>query len=145
MSRTIQLSVGGAIIAAILVGIFYQGTQSTVFFYTPSEILDTPNEFEGRTIRIGALVAPGSTEWDEEAVQLKFRITEDSRRMIPVVFDGVKPDMYREGQGVVVEGTLDAMGVFRANTLLVKHSEEYKVDPAQAGNKEEMYRSLIQN
>ncbi len=143
MSRTVQFAVGGAVIAAILIGIIYQGTQSTVFFHTPSEILAATSDFKGKLIRIGALVLPASTHWNEDAVRLEFKITEDSRQTIPVIFEGVKPDMYREGQGVVIEGRMDGQGVFRANTLLVKHSEEYDVDQAKRIDKEQMYRSLM--
>lgn len=145
MSRILQLSIGGTIVAAILIGILYQGFESTVFFYTPSEILAAPKEFNGKLVRVGALVLRGSTRWDEQAVRLKFSITEDSQGMIPVVYDGVKPDMYREGQGVVVEGRMDAGGVLRADTLLVKHSEEYSVDNENVKDKEKMIRSLMQD
>lgn len=139
------MSIGGAIVAAILIGILYQGFESTVFFYTPSEILAAPKEFNGKLVRVGALVQRGSTRWDEQAVRLKFSITEDSQGMIPVVYDGVKPDMYREGQGVVVEGRMDAGGVLRADTLLVKHSEEYSVDDEKVKDKEKMIRSLMKD
>ncbi len=144
MNRLLQVAIGGAVVVAILAAILYQGVQSTVFFHTPSEILAAPADFEGKTIRIGALVEPASTVWNDEAVRLEFRITENSRDYIPVVFNGVKPDMYREGQGVVVEGRLDGQGVFRADTLLVKHSEEYDVDEAKRSQKEQVYRSLIE-
>lgn len=143
MNRIVQLSIGGAIIAAILIGIVYQGFESTVFFYTPAEILAAPAKFKGKLVRVGALVQQGSTRWDEQTLRLKFSITEDSKSMIPVVYDGLKPDMYREGQGVVVEGRMDGGGVLRADTLLVKHSEEYSIDEANVADKERMYRSLI--
>ncbi len=142
MKRKIQFLIGGAVIAAILIGILYQGMQSTVYFYTPAEILAAPSEFQGKTIRIGALVQKGSTEWDSETVRLKFSITEDSKQFIPIVFEGVKPDLYREGQGVVVEGRLDGGGIFHANELLVKHSEEYTVDEGGRMEKGEMFQSL---
>ena len=145
MNRGIQLAIGGAIIFAILVAILYQGTQTTVFFYTPAEILAAPEEFRGKTIRIGALVEQGSTNWNPERVRLQFRVSEDSRNFIPVVFNGVKPDLFREGQGVVVEGRLDGKGTFQAGQVLVKHSEEYKVDTSQVQAKEALYRSLEEN
>ena len=141
--RYIQFAIGGAIIAAILIGVLYQGVQSTVFFHTPHEILASAETFRNRTIRIGALVERESTAWDPAAVQLRFRVTEDSRTFIPVVFNGVKPDMYREGQGVVVEGQLDDRGVFQATQVLVKHNEEYSVDKAQHADKENMYKTLV--
>ncbi len=141
MKKSYQLMIGAAIVAAILGGVAYQGFQSTVFFYTPGEILAAPADFRGRTVRIGALVEPGSAKWDPDAVQLNFRVSEDSRQFITVVYEGVKPDMFREGQGVVVEGRVDEAGVFRAETLLVKHSEEYSADETHE-TKEYLYKTL---
>lgn len=143
--RRIQLIVGGAIVLALLAAIAYQGVDQTISFYTPGEVLAQPDSLRSKTIRIMALVEPKTTQWDPQAVRLSFQITEDSRRFIPVEFRGVKPDMYREGQGVVVEGKLDAKGVFQATNVLVKHSEEYKVAPAIAKKvqeKEAAYKAM---
>ena len=109
-------------------------------------MLAKPDAFRSKTIRIMALVEPKSTEWDPQAVRLNFKITEDSRAFIPVEFRGVRPDMYREGQGIVVEGKLDPSGTFQATNLLVKHSEEYKVDPAmqkKIEDKEAAYKAML--
>lgn len=141
--RTLQLLIGGALVAVIIGAVVYQSTETTVFFHTPQEVLAAPDDFRGKTIRIGALVEPGSTEWDAQEVMLRFRVTEDSEHFIPVVFAGVKPDMYREGQGVVVEGRMDGQGVLRADRVLVKHSEDYNVDQEKRVAKEEAYRSLV--
>ena len=141
--RHYQFLIGGAIVAAILGGVLYQSLQSTVFFYTPSEILATPERFRDKMIRIGALVVRDSTQWDPERVLLRFRVTEDNQQTIPVVFTGVKPDMFREGQGVVVEGRMDGNGTFLASNLLVKHSENYSVDQSKRHDKEAVYRSLV--
>jgi cytochrome c-type biogenesis protein CcmE len=146
MQRRIQLIVGGLIIAAILVAIAYQGVESTVAFHTPAEVLAEPQGFRNKTIRIMALVEPKTTRFDAEAVRLNFNITEDSRAFIPVEFRGVKPDMFREGQGIVVEGRLDGQGVFQATNLLVKHSEDYSVNEATKAKikeKEAAYRNLV--
>lgn len=143
MKRRIQFLIGGAVIAAILIAVLYQGVQSTVFFYTPGEILSQPDKFQGQVIRIGALVQNGTTDWNSDAVRLSFRVTDETRKEIPVVFHGVKPDLYREGQGVVVEGRMDPGGVFQATTLLVKHSEEYSVNDGKRREKEQLYKSLI--
>ena len=144
MKRQYQFLIGGAIIAAILGAIVYQSFETTVFFYTPAEILADPAQFKGKTVRIGALVMRDSTQFNAEKVLLNFKVTEDNTNFIPVVYAGVKPDLYREGQGVVVEGRMDGQGMFQASSLLVKHSEEYKVDPKMKASKEAAYRSLIQ-
>ena len=137
-----QLLIGGVVLAALFFGVLFQGFDQVVFFYTPQEILDKPNHFYGRQIRMGALVRQGSTKWNPQALELHFEVTEDSTHYIPVVFTGIKPDLYREGQGVVVEGTLAKNHVFQAHTLLVKHSEEYSIDKSKGESKEALYRSL---
>ena len=114
----------------------------TVFFYTPSEVLESPGEFEQKTIRIGALVQQGSVDWNAQAIQLSFNISEDGKKYIPVYYKGVKPDLFREGQGVVVEGKMNGPR-FEASQLLVKHSEEYTVDPEHKKSKEEYYKSIL--
>lgn len=145
MKPRLKWFIGIGIIVATIGVISYQGLrQMTVFFYTPQEVLAAPHQFQKKVIRIGALVQPGSVVWDPARIQLSFQITEDSQHMIPVVYQGVKPDMFREGQGVVVEGILTG-NQFQAHQLLVKHSEEYKVDTkAHQKNKAEYYQSLIQ-
>lgn len=144
MKRQYQFLIGGAIIAAIIGAVIYQSFEQTVFFYTPKEIMAAPADFQGRTIRIGAMVVPNTTEWNADDVLLRFKVTDDNQHVIPVVFAGVKPDMYREGQGVVVEGRIDNMGTFHANNLLVKHSEDYSVaDGKSHTNKEAAYRTLV--
>ena len=142
MKTTYKFLIGGVIIFAVLAAVSFQGLQEmTVFFHTPAEILTTPDEFENKTIRIGALVQPGSVKWDAKTLQLSFNITEDSRQFIPVTYQGVKPDMFREGQGVVVEGKMQGK-VFHAHQLLVKHSEEYKIDPDAHQEKKDYYKTL---
>lgn len=143
MNRKLQFIIGGVIIAAILGTVVYQGTESTVFFYTPDEILADPGSFQHKEIRIGGLVVSKSTKWDPAKVLLSFRVTESGTAFIPVVYQGPKPDMFREGQGVVVEGRMESGGVFRASNLLVKHSEEYKIDEAKVKDREAAYRTLV--
>ena len=134
--------IGGAVILAVLIALSVQGLQEmTVFFYTPQEVLASPSKFEDKTIRIGALVQKGSVEWNAQAIQLSFKITEDGNKFIPVFYAGVKPDLFREGQGVVVEGKMKGQR-FEANQLLVKHSEEYTVETEHKKNKEDYYKSI---
>ena len=114
----------------------------TVFFYTPAEVLESPSKFEQKTIRIGALVQQGSVDWNAQTIQLSFKISEDGKNFIPVYYAGVKPDLFREGQGVVVEGKMKGQR-FEANQLLVKHSEEYTVETEHKKSKEDYYKSIL--
>lgn len=136
--------IGGVIIFAVLAALSIQGLQDmTVYFYTPQEILAKPLDFKSKTLRIGALVEKGSVQWDATNVRLAFRVTEDSKHFIPISYQGVKPDMFREGQGVVVEGKFDGEKL-QATQLLVKHSEEYKVDNEHVKQKKDYYNTLSQ-
>ncbi len=128
---------------AVIVALSVQELQKmTVFFYTPTEVLSSPTEFENKLIRIGALVKQGSVDWNAQAIQLSFKITEDGKNYIPVYYEGVKPDLFREGQGVVVEGKMKGLR-FDASELLVKHSEEYTVETEHKKSKEEYYKSIL--
>jgi cytochrome c-type biogenesis protein CcmE len=92
-----------------------------VFFYSPSELVARPSLAGGR-IRIGGLVETQSLD-HQDGRQVIFRVT-DGKTDIDVSYDGVLPDLFREGQGVVAEGRIKD-GVFVANTILAKHDEKY--------------------
>ncbi len=134
--------IGGTVIIGIIIAFSIQELQEkTIFFYTPAEILATPSKFENKTLRIGALVQTGSVIWNAKGIQLSFNITENGKEFIPVFFNGSKPDLFREGQGVVVEGKMNGEK-FEATQLLVKHSEEYRVEDKHSKNKENYYKSI---
>ena len=92
-----------------------------VFFYTPSQIAarEAP---QGRTFRVGGMVQVGSVA--REGVTVRFTVT-DTAQSVPVKYDGVLPDLFKEGKGVVAQGQLDADGVFVAREVLAKHDENY--------------------
>ena len=130
-------------ILAVIVALSLQELQKmTVFFYTPAEVIAKPLEFKDKIIRIGALVQKGSVDWNAQAIKLSFKITEDGKKTIPVYYKGVKPDLFREGQGVVVEGKMKGQH-FEASQLLVKHSEDYIAETEHIKSKEEYYKSIL--
>jgi len=95
--------------------------KNLVFFFTPSQV--AANEAPaGKTFRIGGMVLEGSVK--REGVEVRFAVT-DTAKSIPVVYSGALPDLFREGKGVVAQGTLGADGVFRAREVLAKHDENY--------------------
>jgi cytochrome c-type biogenesis protein CcmE len=93
-----------------------------VFFYSPTELAAKPAIAGGR-IRIGGLVETQSVE-HQDGSRVSFRVT-DGKTDMAVSYNGILPDLFREGQGVVAEGRLDKDGVFVANTILAKHDEKY--------------------
>ena len=92
-----------------------------VFFYSPSELAARPSLADGR-IRIGGLVETQSVA-HEDGRRVTFRVT-DGKTDVDVSYDGILPDLFREGQGVVAEGRIKD-GVFVAGTILAKHDEKY--------------------
>jgi cytochrome c-type biogenesis protein CcmE len=110
------LALGGA--TALVLTAFQD---SLVFFYSPSELAAKPPAPD-RRVRIGGLVESGSLEKNGQDV--RFRVT-DLAHSVAVTYRGLLPDLFREGQGVVAQGTLAADGGFRANEVLAKHDETY--------------------
>ena len=92
-------------------------------FYPPAEIAggDVP---VGKKIRAGGMVVKGSVKRDTQSLRVDFVIT-DFKANVPVVYTGILPDLFAEGQGIVANGVLDANGVFQANEVLAKHDENY--------------------
>jgi cytochrome c-type biogenesis protein CcmE len=102
--------------------VLYAMRDSIVFFYSPSEVAKMQIGPDQR-IRLGGLVETGSVERGEGAT-VRFAIT-DRAKTLKVTYTGVLPDLFREGQGVVAEGTLQPDGTFRADNVLAKHDENY--------------------
>ncbi len=96
--------------------------EDVAFFFSPSEIIEAKVPTEGRRIRLGGLVEQGSVV--REGATVRFRVTDGAHAM-PVVFSGLLPDLFREGQGVVTEGKMGKDGVFQAAEVLAKHDENY--------------------
>ena len=98
-------------------------------FYTPTEILQGKGEnhempFVGQRLRIGGMVMPGSVKRDPKSLEVSFKIY-DARGAIAVTFNGILPDLFREGQGVVAQGVMGADNVVNAQQVLAKHDEKY--------------------
>jgi cytochrome c-type biogenesis protein CcmE len=109
-----------------------------VFFFTPSQVAarEAP---QGRLFRIGGMVEQGSVKRD--GVEVRFVVT-DTAKTIPVVYRGSLPDLFREGKGVVAQGTLGADGVFTAREVLAKHDENY-MPPEAAHAVEKAQKTLV--
>ncbi len=116
--------IGGALaILAVAAGLVLNAMRdSIVFFSTPSMAAEKQIPV-GKRFRLGGLVQPGSLQRGDNLV-VNFAIADGSTNL-PVTFKGILPDLFREGQGVVAEGALDASGTFRADTVLAKHDETY--------------------
>ena len=95
-----------------------------VFFYTPTNISEDA-EIIGKNIRVGGLVLENSIKYSNDGLIVSFVIT-DNKNMIDVFYSGILPDLFREKQGVVVEGSfLKNKNTFNAKKVLAKHDENY--------------------
>src|ERR1700733_4490820 len=110
---------GGPIAVPLMLNPF---RDSIVFFNSPSDI-ESKHVAAGTRIRLGGLVKNGSL-FHGNNLKVHFTVPDGSRD-IPVAYQGVLPDLFREGQGVVAEGALDGTGLFNADTILAKHDETY--------------------
>lgn len=114
---------GALVIAAAFLAIFALRLNADLF-YTPAKLAERGGPEAGLRGKVGGFVEPGSIEYGEGA-EFMFRVIDDSPHVILVRFDGVAPDLFREGSGVVATGAFEGDGVFRADNLLAKHDENY--------------------
>jgi cytochrome c-type biogenesis protein CcmE len=121
--RRLVLIGGSLSVLAVAVGLMLNAFRdSIVFFNSPSDVMEK-HVGPGTRIRLGGMVKDGSVV-RSDGLHIRFEVT-DGKAETPVVYQGVVPDLFREGQGVVADGTLDKSGVFDADTILAKHDETY--------------------
>jgi len=140
--RRAALIVAGVAVLGIATALILSAfRQNLVFFYTPSDI--AANKVPAnQTFRVGGLVETGSLK--REGIRVTFRVT-DTAQTIPVAYDGILPDLFREGKGVVAEGRMEPGGVFKASQVLAKHNENYMPpDAAHAIEQAEKARRTLQ-
>jgi len=118
------------IVTAILAGVTVAAglmltafEKNLLYFYSPSQI-QAGEAPVGRAFRIGGLVVEGSVQRDPNNLHVSFDLT-DTAYNVTVRYDGILPDLFREGQGIVANGKLDDNGVFQAVQVLAKHDENY--------------------
>ena len=120
--KRLAFIVSGVAVLGTAVGlVLYALNSNIVFFYTPTQVAQQEAP-RGRHFRIGGLVQPGSVVRD--GTRVSFVVT-DNAREIPVAFTGSLPDLFKEGKGVVAQGSLGEDGTFAATEVLAKHDENY--------------------
>ncbi len=110
-------------VLAVAVGLVLWGLSGNImFFYSPSDLVEKQVE-PGQRFRLGGLVEEGSVVRGQ-STKITFKVT-DNAENVGVSFEGVLPDLFREGQGIVAEGALNTAGIFVADNVLAKHDENY--------------------
>src|SRR4030095_787516 len=121
----ILVGLAGLGIATYLVASAFRN--NLVFFFSPTQVVAKEAPV-GRTFRIGGLVENGTLKRD--GLKVHFTVT-DTAASVPVVYNGILPDLFKEGRGCVAQGKIGVDGVFVADQVLAKHDENYM--PPQAG------------
>ena len=110
--------------------ILFAMSQNINLFYTPTQVAEG-EVMIGQQIRIGGMVKEGSVVSANDSLLVRFETT-DFIHVVPIEYEGILPDLFREGQGIVAEGTVDAAGVFHASRVLAKHDENYMSQEVKA-------------
>ncbi len=122
--KKIALVVGGVSVVGIAAALVLNVFQSNmVFFFSPTQVMANEAPVD-RPFRLGGLVKEGSIERENDGLTVHFIVT-DHAVDLPVVYFGILPDLFREGQGVVTQGRLESGNLFRADEVLAKHDETY--------------------
>jgi cytochrome c-type biogenesis protein CcmE len=120
--RLTLIGLAGVVLAVAAGLVLYALSDRIVFFNSPSDIL-AKAPLAGSRIRLGGLVEDGSLVKSSDG-RVDFAVT-DGKATIKVAYQGILPDLFREGQGVVAEGVISGDGTFQADTVLAKHDERY--------------------
>ena len=146
-NRNRLVAVVALVLAAGALGFIAWGNlgENLVYYWSPSQLLSQGDKAYGPTIRLGGMVQAGSIVWTPDKTHLDFKVAdgkEAEAKWVQVSSDEIPPQMFREGIGVVVEGTYDKSNVFRTTRLMVNHSNEYR--PPKAGeNQQDWQKSLL--
>ena len=141
-SKKAKWLIGGTVIAVAIMALSALNLgDNLVYFLTPEEAYAKGAELEGQTVKVGGMVKAGTVEWKPDTLSLKFTMTDLNGHDINVQHTGTPPDMFKERQGVVVEGRIGESGKLMVSRhLLVKHSEEYK----KPGDHTKMDKALLE-
>ncbi len=131
-----MLWIGAGLLAlGLAVALILNAFQSNlVFFFTPTQIANGEAP-RGKPFRIGGMVVEGSLKRNTEGTGGNFQVT-DTAKTVAVAYNGILPDLFKEGRGVVAQGVMQADGSFKATEVLAKHDENYMPPEAAAALKQ---------
>jgi len=120
-----MILIGGGVVILTTAGLLVLNAfrSNLVYFRSPTEILSGAVSTQG-TLRLGGMVDVGSVKKIPNSLKVEFKVT-DFEKCIAVRYDGILPDLFREGQGVITQGKLEPGNVFVADQVLAKHDEKY--------------------
>lgn len=131
-----MFAIAALLVIAAAVLAFFALRENANLFYTPEVLAEKGYPEEGRSVKVGGWVEPGSLAYSDGGATMQFTVIDNSPATITVRYTGVAPDLFREGQGVVATGSFGTDGIFMARQLLAKHDENYQpreLKPLEAG------------
>ncbi len=112
------------VLSSLGIGLVTYGLRGNInLFYPPADVIAGKAPV-GQSIRVGGMVVEGSIQRSDNSLDVRFEVT-DYAGTVPVLYSGILPDLFGEGQGVVAAGKLDTLGIFVADEVLAKHDENY--------------------
>ncbi|MDG0980690.1 MAG: cytochrome c maturation protein CcmE [Halieaceae bacterium] len=112
------------VLSSLGIGLVTYGLRGNInLFYPPADVIAGKAPV-GQSIRVGGMVVEGSIQRSDNSLDVRFEVT-DYAGTVPVLYSGILPDLFGEGQGVVAAGKLDKLGIFVADEVLAKHDENY--------------------
>lgn len=128
--------------------IFGNFGKNLVYFFTPSEVAAFKEDRYHKKVRVAGLVVKQSIKIDPQTKNIFFELT-DGVAVIPVLFEGIPPDLFKEGQGAVVEGFWDGDKKLHSQMIMAKHSEDYMPPDMKKGGailpKKDFFKTLQLN
>ena len=121
--RRLTMIGGALVVLAIAAGLVLNALRDSIVFFSTPTMAAEKQIPAGKRFRLGGMVESGSLQRGDNLL-VSFKVS-DGGAVLPVTYKGILPDLFREGQGVVAEGALDASGTFKADTVLAKHDETY--------------------
>jgi cytochrome c-type biogenesis protein CcmE len=121
--RRLVMIGGAGVVLLVAVGLVLNALRDSIVFFSTPKMVSEQHIAAGKRFRLGGVVEPGSLQRGDQ-LAVSFKVS-DGDAVLKVDFKGILPDLFREGQGVVAEGSLDGDGVFVADTVLAKHDENY--------------------
>ena len=121
--RRLTIIGGSLAVLAVAAALVLNAMRDSIVFFSTPQMVAEKHIQPGKRFRLGGLVQPGSLVRADN-LKVTFEVS-DGSAALPVSYQGILPDLFREGQGVIAEGALDPSGVFKADTVLAKHDENY--------------------
>ena len=112
------------VFSSVAVGLVSYALRGNINLFYPPVDVAAGKAPVGQPIRVGGMVVEGSIERSQDSLKIRFELT-DNAGVVPVVYEGILPDLFDEGQGAVAAGELDEQGLFVASEVLAKHDENY--------------------